>query len=78
MDSLLTNRKQFQTLDQSLWNAGGKDRAGDTQRRVLYDWRSYLASFNAQITVVPATFQSADQAIHHAVLREVRDWGGGP
>lgn len=52
---------------------GDKDRAGDTQRRVLYDWRSYLASFNAQITVVPATFQSADQAIHHAVLREIND-----
>eukprot|EP00435_Cladocopium_sp_Y103_P038758 s1474_g10.t1 len=44
-------------------------RAGDTQR-VLFDWTSYLASFDAQITVVPATFQSADHAIHRDVLHE--------
>eukprot|EP00435_Cladocopium_sp_Y103_P040174 s1474_g10.t2 len=47
-------------------------RAGDTQR-VLFDWTSYLASFDAQITVVPATFQSADHAIHRDVLHEIND-----
>ena len=54
----------------------GDPDGADTQRRVLYDWRSYLASFDAQITVVPATYQSADRAIHRSVLCEV-DRGDG-